>query len=83
MNDLLTAGALAILGLVAAGALVSIAIEIVPTLFAKERAQFNEHVKNCLKVIGVCIGAGCCVLIVNAAVNFANSGLNLGTISLG
>ena len=54
-----------------------------PTLFAKERAQFNEHVKNCLKVIGVCIGAGCCVLIVNAAVNFANSGLNLGTISLG
>lgn len=78
-----TTVALGLAGIIGAAALVSILKEIVPTLFNLERPQFNQHIGNCLKVLGLCIVAGFAVVLVNAAINYGNTGLNLGAVNVG
>lgn len=81
VNDLIVAGALVVASTVSGFALVSILMEILPLLFARERPEFTKHIQNCLKVIAVCVLAGVSLLIVNGAVNFITGGLFLGDIT--
>lgn len=69
--------------LIGACAFVSIMKELLPTLFNLERPQFNAHIGNCVKVIGLCIVAGFAVFIINAAISYGDTGLNLGTVGVG
>lgn len=67
--------------LVAGLALIAIAKEILPAIFAKEKVEFKTHVKVLIVVVVMCIIAGFLPTIINSVTQIANQGVDLGTAS--
>ena len=68
-----------ILFLVAGCALVALAKEILPAVFAREPVEFKSHVKVLIVVIVLCVIAGFLPLLVSAFADLAGNGVDLGS----
>ncbi len=79
--DLANAIGFGLLLLVAGLALVAIAKEILPAIFAKESVEFKAHTKVLIIVVIMCIIAGFLPMIINSITTIAGQGVDLGTAS--
>lgn len=71
----------AILGLVAAVALLVIAKEILPALFSRERPEFTRRLLAAAVVVAVCIIAAFAPAAIDAVSTMAGTGVDLGSVS--
>lgn len=78
-SDLMNAIGFGLLLLVAGLALVAIAKEILPAIFARENVEFKAHTKVLIVVVIMCIIAGFLPMIINSITDIAGQGVDLGT----
>lgn len=64
--------------LVAGLALIAIAKEILPAIFARETVEFKGHVKVAIVVVVLCIIAGFLPTLIKAFVDISGTGVDLG-----
>lgn len=79
-NDVLTTVGYALLTLIAALALIAIAKEILPALFAREKPEMSSRVKAGVVVVVVCIIAAFVPTIINSLSTLAGTNVNLGQV---
>ena len=68
-----------LLVLVAGCALVALAKEILPAVFAREPVEFKSHVKVLIVVIVLCVIAGFLPMLIGSFADLAGNGVDLGS----